>query len=376
MKWLCLLLTAAGASSGREPTLLASGLFRWYPCYVVLPDDKIIYMTSDGEMRSMDPHDPASDTVIIPDWNPREHGWEFSGNEGMLKCSPDGSLLLFTRNLRIPDSLQTREYVPGPLGIFLCGPDGGNTRLIALSMEVGGGPEFHFTREGSEFFGSPILPCPPTPEGMVEYWTGILFPNTRPASPGYLVRTADGSRSGGAGEFLADGFIPNPWSDLVACGAWPPDMIADASTGDILLELPNEEALSPDTGQWGETSSGRVTIPAFYGIIEQWVLPDAGLSHDDLGQILRYADGRTVRNPGPDIAVHGRLSDGRFLVSYGHRGPLLTATADWETFTVTPEDTLKGTAGLIGRTSQVQELPSEGAVVFRHEDGLYLMELP
>ena len=354
MKWLCLLLIAAGASTGREPALLASGLSWWYPCYSVLPDGTVIFRNSDGEIRSLDPLHPASDTVIRPDWSPREHGWKFSGNDGLLRASPDGSTILFTRNLLVPDALQPDDCVPGPVGVFLCDPDGGNTRLVALSMEVGGGPDFQFTRDGSRFYGSPILPCPPTPEGMVEYWTGMMRGSPEPASPGYLVSTADGSRSGGSGGFLGDGFFPNPWSDLAACGAWPPDMMANAATGEVLLELPFDGSL-----------------PCV--IIENWVLPDAGLSHDDLGQILRYADGRTVRNPGPDIAVHGRLSDGRFLVSYGHRGPLLTAAADWETFTVTPEDTLHGTAGLTG---QVQELPSGAAVVFRRGDGLYLMELP
>lgn len=355
MKSLPLLALAAAAAAG-EPVLIASPLSWWFPGYVVLPDNTVIYRDVQGALHSLDPLDPGSDTVIKPDWSPREHGWEFCGRDGMLRASPDGTMLLFTRNLRVPDSLQPEDYVPGPAGIFLCSPDGSNTRLVALSIEVGGGPEFQFTRDGARFYGSPILACPPTPQGMVDYWTGMFLDNSEPESPGYLVNIADGSRSGGDGDFLGDGFIPNPWSDLAACGAWPPDLIADASTGEVLLEMTLADGI-------------------FTPVIEQWVLPDAGLSRDPEGQILRYADGRIVRNPGPDISVHGRLADGRFLVSRGFDTPLMTARADWETFTVTPEDTLPGTSGLIGSMTPAVELPSGGAVLFRCEEGLYLVGL-
>jgi hypothetical protein len=165
------LLVIAAASTAAEPVLIAANLSNYYPGYVVLPNDTVIYRDTDGYLHSMDPTEPASDTIIETDWDPADHGWELCGQEGLLRANPDGSMLLFTSNLRIPDSLQTGEsYVPGPAGVFVTRPDGSGTRLVALSMEVGGGPDFQFFRSGERFYGSPILECPATPGGMLEYW--------------------------------------------------------------------------------------------------------------------------------------------------------------------------------------------------------------
>ena len=351
---LSMLLAFAATSAAAEPVLIAENLSSYYPGYVVLPNDTVIYRDADGHFYSIDPTDPSSDTIVKTDWNPAEHGWEFCAQEGLLRASPDGSMLLFTINLRVPDSLQTSEnYVPGPAGVFVTRPDGTGTRLVALSMEVGSGPDFQFTRSGDRFYGSPLLQCAPTPLGMVEYWLRDEETND---FRGYMVDPTDGSRSGGSAGFLGDGFLPNPWSDLAACGAWPPNTIADASTGETLLELPCSE-------------------DAPWGIIEQWVLPNAGLSRDSGGQLLRYADGRMVRNPGAELTMCGRLADGRYLVSYGYREPLLLAWVDWETFETTVTDSYPDIGALMDPMNGAVELPSGGAIVFRSEEGLYFAEL-
>ncbi|MFO7627793.1 MAG: hypothetical protein R6V62_11090 [Candidatus Fermentibacteraceae bacterium] len=349
-----LLLAYAATASAVMPVLLATDLSNYYPGYVVLPDDTVIYRDTEGQLHSIDPAEPGSHTVIKTDWNPADHGWEFCGQEGLLRANPDGSMLLFTSNLRIPDSLQTSEnYVPGPAGVFISGPDGSGTRLVALSMEVGGGPDFQFTRSGDSFYGSPLLQCPATPQGMVEYW---LREEETAEFQGYMVDPADGSRSGGPAGFLGDGFTANPWSDLVACGAWPPNLIADAATGGILLELP----LSDDTPS---------------GIIEQWVLPDAGLTRDGKGQFLRFADGRTVRNRGIEFTVSGRLADGRYLLSTGYREPLLVAWVDWETFETKVTESYPEIGARMDPMNDAVELPRGGAILFRSSGGLYFAEL-
>jgi hypothetical protein len=348
------LLAFAATSAAAEPVLIVTNLSNYYTGFVVLPNDNVIYRAADGLLHSMDPTDPSSDTIIETDWNPAEHGWEVCGQEGLFRANSDGSMLLYTSQLRVPDSLQTSEtYVPGPAGVFVTRPDGSGTRLVALSMEVGSGPDFQFTQSGDRFYGSPLLNCPATPAGMVEYW---LREEETNEFRGYMVDPADGSRSGGPEGFLGDGFLPNPWSDLTACGGWPPDMIADASTGETLLELPCSE-------------------DAPWGIIEQWVLPNAGLSHDNKNQLLRYADGRTVCNPGTELIVNGRLADGRYLVSYGYREPLLLAEVDWETFEVTVVESYPVIGALMTPMNEAVELPSGGAIVFRSEDGLYFAEL-
>jgi len=353
-KHLSMLLASAAVSMAAEPVLIATNLSDYHPGFVVLPDDTVIYRDADGYLHMMDPTDPASDTIIETDWNPVDHAWEFCGQEGLLRASTDGSMLLYTSNLRVPDSLQTSEiYVPGPAGVFITRPDGSGTRLVALSMEVGSGPDFRFIQSGEGFYGSPLLQCPPTPQGMVEYW---FREEETDELGGYMVDPVDGSRSGGPGGFLGDGFTANPWSDLVACGAWPPNLIADALTGETLLELPYSEE-------------------APWGIIEQWVLPNAGLSHDCKDQLLRYADGRTVRNPGAELIVNGRLADGRYLVSYGYREPVVLAWVDWDTFEVTVTDSLPGIGELMDPMSGAVELPSGGAILFRSGGGLYFAGL-
>lgn len=353
-KQFSMLIAFTAASMAAEPVLIATNLSNYYPGYVVLPDNTVIYRDTEGQLHSLDPAEPGSDTLIKTDWNAAEYGWEFSGQDGLLRANPDGSMLLYTSNLRIPDSLQTSEiYVPGPAGIFISGPDGSGTRLVALSMEVGGGPDFQFTRSGDRFYGSPLLQCPATPQGLLDHW---LREEEKTEFLGYMVDPTDGSRSGGPAGFLGDGFLPNPWSDLTACGGWPPDMIADALTGETLLELPYSEE-------------------APWGIIEQWVLPNAGLSRDNKDQLLRYADGRTVRNPGTELIVNGRLADGRYLVSFDYREPLLVAWVDWETFEVTVTDSYPEIGALMDPMNEAIELPSGGAILFRSSGGLYFAEL-
>lgn len=353
-KHLPLLFALAAAASAAEPVLIASNLSNYHPGFVVLPDDTVIYRDSDGNLHSVNPADPASDTVIEADWDPADHGWEFCGQDGLLRSSPDGSMLLFTSNLRVPDSLQTAgRYVPGPAGVFISAPDGSGTRLVALSMEVGSGPDFQFIRSGDRFYGSPLLECPPTPQGFVEYW---FREETNPEFEGYLVDPFDGSRSGGPAAFLGDGFFPNPWSDLAACGAWPANLIANTATGQTILELPPSDGMQA-------------------AIIDQWVFPDAGLSTEGDCQLIRYSDGTATRNPGPPIRLHGRLADGRFLLSYGQGEPLLVADVNWYTFELEGVESHPGIGALMMPMSWAVELPSRGAIIFRSEKGLYLAEL-
>jgi hypothetical protein len=240
------------------------------------------------------------------DWSPAEDGWEWSGEVMLLTGSRDGELLCLGLCVGLPDSLMPAGAdAPGPLMLVVCGPAGTDARPLALSVLVGGGPRFGFTTDSRYLYGSPILDCEPLPG---EY-RDLLAGSWPGSSDAHLIDVSDGSRLGRCAGILADGFLSNPHSDLVAAGAYPPDLILDAGSGEVLLE---------------DSTGG--------GILYEWVLPDAGLAREGDRQVLRFADGRTRRNPDGEVRVHLRLDDGRYLFSRGGSHEVLLGTIDWSDF--------------------------------------------
>lgn len=240
------------------------------------------------------------------DWEPAEDGWDWSGEVMLLESSPDGSLVCLGLCVGLPDSLHPDgHYAMDPLLLVVCGADGSDARPMGLTLLVGGGPRFGFTADSRFLYGSPLLDCDPHPR---EYRSSLMegMPSS---SDEHLIEVAGGARSGSCAGLLADGFIPSPWSDLAAAGAFPRDRIFDVTSGEVLAE---------------DTMGG--------GILYEWVLPDAGLAWESSRQVLRFADGRTRTNPGEELRVHLRLDDGRYLYSRGPSSDVLLGEIEWDDF--------------------------------------------
>jgi len=354
MEAASLILTVlAGSGTPGTLTVLFDGVSTTHPGFVLLPDGDVLFVDGEGLLRRLDPADPASAVAMETDWDPARWGWESCTGFGLLRISPDGRWLCLGEQVAVPESLQTADgYVPGPVVLVLMGSDGTGARPLALSFDVGGGPRFDFTRDSRFVYGMPLLECGPTPEAFVTHWA---LGGEDPAYAGYLVDVRDGTRSGEDRGFLGDGYHPNPWSDLVAAGCYPPDVIADVTTGEVLLRDSSE---SP------------------WGIVETWVLPDAGLAWLDGVQVLRHADGRTVANPGEPLFVCGRLQDGRYVFGTDGGATILLGDVDWETFGTLGAVPLHGLEGTLDPWSEIVGLPDGSGILFEQGGALLLYAFP
>lgn len=347
-----LLVTAIHAS---EPIVLAESLSDYNPLLQVLENRTALYINDDGQLTLVRIDVPMKTISFLNGWNPEEYGWSNPGRTYDFALSPDGEYICFCQQVSVPDNLQTGEqYIPGPVLVAVCRTDGTGSKLLVLSFEVGEGPHFRFTQDSRHIFGSPLMGCPATPEGFASY---VTRDNDADLIEGYIVDIQDDTRSGGNGDILGDGFYKNPWSNLIAAGSYPTDMIADVVTREVFLH---------DT-----TNSGQQIIYA-------WVLPDAGLAENDNQQILRYSDGTEVINPGKPISVFGRLEDGRYIFSRGGDShTVLLGHIDWTDFSCTDAETLSGLEDFIDRWTRVAASPDGKSLVFASDSReLYRYDLP
>jgi len=225
--------------------------------------------------------------------------------------------------------------------VAICRPDGTGARPLVLSFEVGSGPHFSFTQDSRHIFGSPLLECSPSPE---EYASFVTRENDDDLFEGFMIDIQDGTRSGGNGSILGDGFFKNPWSNLIATGSYPTNMIADVVTGEVFLH---------DT-----TCSGQE-------IIYTWVLPDAGLAANNDEQILRYSNGTEIVNPGEPISVFCRLEDDRYIYSRGGTShAALLGHIDWTDFNCSETETLNGLEDFIDCWTSVTATPDGKSLIF------------
>jgi hypothetical protein len=284
-------------------------------------------------------------------------GWSHPSNTFLQARDLSGSLICFTQQVRFPESQQTHEIpIPGPIIVVVSESDGSNARLVALSFDIGGGPCFDFTSDAMYVLGGPLLGCLPTPESFAAY---VTREDDSQLLLGYLVDVETGERSGDARCVMSDGHYANPWSDLVATGAYPPNMIADAVTQEVLVE---------------------VSEPGSSGVVDCWVLPDAGLASNEGTQVLRYSDGTEVINPGSEIHVYAVLSDGSCVFSRddveGARAPALLGNIDWHTFESADAETLLGLEEYYLRHCDVLDDETGRWLVFVDGSTLFSYELP
>ncbi|MCK5115505.1 MAG: hypothetical protein KAR44_02830 [Candidatus Aegiribacteria sp.] len=347
-----LLVTAIQAS---EPVVIAESLSDYNRAFEVLENGAVLYINCDEQLTLVSIDVPMKTASFLNDWNPEEYGWANPGRISNFALSPDGEHICFCQQVAIPESLQTGEqYIPGPVLVAVCRTDGTDIRLLALSFDVGGGPHFDFTQDSRHIFGSPLMDCSPTPPDFASF---VTRENDDNLIEGFMIDIQNGTRSGGYGEILGDGFYKNPWSNLIAAGSYPTDMIADVVTGEVFMH---------DT-----TYSGNE-------IIYTWVLSDAGLAEDNDQQILRYSDGTEVINPGEPISVFGRLEDGRYIYSRGGIShTVLLGYIDWTDFSSEEADTLSGLEDFIDRWTTIVATPDEKSLVFSSWSGeLYRYDLP
>lgn len=351
-----LMIVTTGWMHSREPVILADSLETYYgsTTFLTLDDGILLFVNSDEQIYRMDISDPASARPFDCDWDPEAIGWSHPTNTLLQAKSLCGSLICFTQQVHFPDSLQTYETsIPGPVAVVVSDTDGSNARIIALSFDIGSSPDFRFTSDSKYIFGGLILRCLPTPEHFAAY---VVREDESQVLRGYLIDVETGARSGDGECVMNDGYGVNPWSDLATTGGYPPTMIVDVVTQEILIEDSNVGSS---------------------GIINRWVLPDAGLANKDGTQVLLYSDGTEVTNPGNDISIYAVLSDGRYMFSYdSDRELLLLGNIDWDTFESLDADTLQGLEEYNMRYCRILENMDDEWLILVDGWTLYSYELP
>ncbi len=351
MRYLIVLILAGQAIAGGTRVLCDS--VDTYSSDVVITDwGAILFLRGDGEMAILNPDYSGEPITFQVDLGWELNRWEGTGRVLSLSGSASGRLICFTQYIFVPSELAADEngYIPSPLAVVCCRSDGTRPQVLGLSIDAGGGPRFDFSRDEDFVYGSPWLECPPDPEEYISYVTETDYSSL---TPFLRVELETGDHSGNP-DLLGDGFLPNPYSDLVAAGWYPPNVIADVTTGEVLLQ---------------DTS---ICSPA---IIDSWVLPDAGLAEtEEGGQVLRYANGTQVANPGDRIDVYCMLDDGRYVFTVDGGTTVLAGEIDWSDFSYRAVEVpwLNG----IYPGTVLHPIPGDNRLVFEKDGKLILASLP
>jgi hypothetical protein len=351
MRYLIIFLAAAQAIAGGTRVLCDS--VDTYSTDLVVTDwGGILFLRGDGELAIINPDYTGEPITFQLDLGWELRSWEGSGRVLSLSGSASGRMICLTKYVFLPSDLAEGDggYIPSPLAVICCRSDGMDPSVLGLSIDAGGGPRFDFSQDEDFVYGSPWLECPPDPQEYVSYVTETDYNSL---TPFFRVVLETGEHSGDP-TILGDGFLPNPYSDLVAAGWFPPNIIADVRTGEVLLQ---------------DTS---ICSPA---IIDSWVLPDAGLALTaDGGQVLRFADGTRMDNPGDRIDVYCMLDDGSYVFTVDGGTTVLAGDIDWGDFSYDAEE-VPWLQGLYPGTV-LHPIPGDNRVVFEKDGKLILASLP
>jgi hypothetical protein len=243
--------------------------------------------------------------------------------------------------------------------VVVCRRDGSESRAVAISQEVGGGPNFDFTTDSRYLYGQPLFRCEPTAEGYLEFMRSIRedgWEDGWAIQPFASIDLISGARLGRRGP-LSDGYEPNPLSDLVAGGCFPPNAIVRMPETEVLVDL----------GIPSDTELGS------------WVLPEACLAWRDGRQGLLHSDGSFVPSPSADeIEVYCCLPTGDYFYSVDEGSTIRFGAIDWETFTGNEYVFVPDLEGLISRWTMAKATPDGQGILFRSygDRGLYYFPVP
>lgn len=346
---LYLLLIIVSISRAADPVMLADSLNTYCYDFVVIDTGEIVFIDNEGCLSIVSPTNPMQIRKFEIQWGNELDEWGNTGNLINLSANSDGGMICFTQFVNIPDGLniESEFYIPVPLLVAVCRSDGSDADIIGLSIDVGGGPHFDFTRDSRYVFGNPFLECLPSPEAYAEFMS-----DDGERLPDYLMVDLETGERSGNPSVLGDGYYLNPYSDLAAAGWYPPNTIVDIATQEVLLE---------------DTCINHPTV------IGTWVLPDAGLAGSDDGQVLRYSSGTETVNPGLALKVYCMIPDGRYLFSIDGRDTVMLGLINWDTFETSGSLKIPELAGLY---CTIKPLSDSNGVVFRNANSLYYFELP
>ncbi|MEA3265349.1 MAG: hypothetical protein U9P42_00200 [Candidatus Fermentibacteria bacterium] len=298
-----------------QPVFLASDINDYVKSLVALRDGRVLFVDNDSNFWTVSCDSQEKKEEWLSFWDYSADGWVDVIRVSWLSGSWDGERVCYAV------TVTAGEGVHAPEMVLVCNSDGSNAEPVALSFDVGSGPQFDFTMDSRFLYGSPVLSCSPDHEGFIGRGTGSgVLP------PADMIEIATGERSN-HGSILSDGYYPCPFSDIVSGASYPPSVIYDMNSSEVLFEVSDHE--SP--------------------VIDKWVLPDAGLVTRGDNQFLRYADGTEISNPNGKITVYTVLGDGRYIYSPDDGDTVFLAEINWDSFKELNSIEQPGLAGILSR---------------------------
>ncbi|MCK5840617.1 MAG: hypothetical protein KAH31_00500 [Candidatus Sabulitectum sp.] len=280
-----------------QPVFLASDINDYVKSLVALPDGRVLFVDNNSDFWTVSCDFPGEKEEWLSFWDHSACGWANVIRVSWLSGSWNGESICYAVTVTAGEDVHVPEMV------LVCDSDGSNAEPVALSMNVGSGPQFDFTMDSRFLYGNPLLSCSPDVNSYVESTEGS---SELPWADMIEIATGERSYHG----VLSDGYYACPFSDIVSCASDPPSVIYDMNSSKILLEVSDDE--SP--------------------VINKWVLPDAGLVTIGDNQFLRYSDGREILNTGDKITVYAVVGDGRYLYRQDNADAIFLAEIDWDNF--------------------------------------------
>lgn len=248
-------------------------------------------------------------------WNAQAAGWATEGHIATLSVSPNGKWVCYCVGVSLPEKYTLQyEGMRYALAVVLAHADGTEANCVALSIEVGGGPEFDFTQDSKRLFGAPFLPCPPTPEEYAAY-----------------INADSDSR-----------LLPD--FNCIETGTGMPCSIPDLDVGDGFWKCPYSDNYRIENNWYAEHNfssfatgglSGSYTTPNEVDCrVFGWVLPDAMLIEVEGQTGLLYTNGEFAAAPWSGMQVYCWLPDGTYLLREYETSPVVHAWVDWDTWSV------------------------------------------
>jgi hypothetical protein len=223
--------------------------------------------------------------------------------------------------------------------VVVCNSDGSDARIVALSQDAGGGPGFDFTMDSKYLYGQPFLRSGVYLEEYLAWWSGT---ETGWSPEGFTrIELETGARDGGDVD-LSDGYLPCPWSDLVAVpDYWEVREMYDMSTLELLHDASG-------------TSWGAV----------KWATEDALLVSGDDSQALMLSDGRVHENTSThDVEIYCRMPSGAYFFTLDGIS-VQFGNMDWRTFSPLQSCHIPELDGTLDSWGSTLPTPDGGGIVY------------